>query len=132
MKRRDFTAALVAALAGIRSGAQSTDKPMGAADTKAPKHICKGLNECRGQGECQHGCSGHGCAGKNDCKGKGGCAAPGAHHACKGKNSCQGIGGCASGDNGCAGLNSCKSKGGCEVPLNYEHARPRTKAGKRT
>ena len=129
MKRRDFSVALVAVLAGLRSGAQTAGTTKGESDKKEPKHVCKGLNECRGQGECMHGCSGHGCAGKNDCKGQGGCAAPSTHHACKGKNTCKGIGGCASGDKGCASFNSCKGKGGCEVPLNYDHERPRLKAG---
>jgi len=41
-------------------------------DTTAPKHACKGQNDCKGQGggDKKH-------AGKNDCKGKGGCATDG-------------------------------------------------------
>jgi hypothetical protein len=35
-----------------------------------PKHACKGLNDCKGQG-------GGKSWGKNDCKGKGGCATDG-------------------------------------------------------
>jgi len=36
----------------------------------APKHSCKGKNDCKGQGGGKH-------PGKNDCKGKGGCATDG-------------------------------------------------------
>jgi hypothetical protein len=38
--------------------------------TPAPKHSCKGKNDCKGQGGGKD-------AGKNDCKGKGGCATDG-------------------------------------------------------
>jgi len=131
MKRRDFSAALISILAGMKGGlALAAEAGTPEADKTEPKHICKGLNECKGQGNCMHGCGDHSCAGKNSCKGKGGCAAAATHHSCKGKNSCKGVGGCASGDNKCAGFNSCKGKGGCEVPLNYEHKRPRFKEGK--
>ena len=127
MKRRDFSLAIAAVLVGLRSAAQTSPEKKGEAEPKTPRHICKGMNECRGQGYCMHGCGNNGCGGKNDCKGKGGCAAPATHHACKGKNDCKAIGGCASGDQGCASFNTCKGKGGCEVPLNYEHDRPRLK-----
>jgi hypothetical protein len=42
---------------------------------KAPKHSCKGKNDCKGQGGCKS--SDNGCKGKNSCKGKGGCATDG-------------------------------------------------------
>ena len=38
--------------------------------TPLPKHACKGLNDCKGQGGGENW-------GKNDCKGKGGCATDG-------------------------------------------------------
>jgi hypothetical protein len=40
--------------------------------TPAPKHACKGKNDCKGQGggDAKH-------AGKNSCKGKGACATDG-------------------------------------------------------
>lgn len=40
--------------------------------TPAPKHSCKGKNDCKGQGggDAKH-------AGKNSCKGKGACATDG-------------------------------------------------------
>jgi len=126
LRRREFPAALGAAVAGILSGvrleAQGSPAPPA---TKAPKHVCQGLNACKGQGGCAHGCGNNGCAGKNDCKGRGGCAADAAKHACKGKNVCKEIGGCATGDRGCAAKNTCKTKGGCEVPLKIEHTKAR-------
>ena len=131
MRRRLFAKLLGASVAGIASGAQSSAQEKPAAGTKAPKHVCKHLNECKGQGQCKHGCGNNGCAGRNDCKGKGGCAARAAQHECKGKNSCKGIGGCSSGDNGCAARNTCKGKGGCEVPLRIEHTRVRERASKK-
>ena len=42
---------------------------------KAPKHSCKGKNDCKGTGGCKS--SDNGCKGKNSCKGKGGCATDG-------------------------------------------------------
>ena len=130
MRRREFAGFLGAAVAGLASGARSAAQEKAVGEDKTAKHVCKGLNECRGQGQCKHGCGNNGCAGKNDCKGRGGCAARAAQHACKGKNSCKGIGGCASGNKGCAGRNSCKGKGGCEVPLSTEHTRARERASK--
>jgi hypothetical protein len=131
MERREFAGFLGAAIAGLASGAQGAAQEKAGGEEKVAKHVCKGLNECRGQGQCKHGCGNHGCAGKNDCKGQGGCAARAAQHACKGKNACKSIGGCASGNKGCAGRNSCKGKGGCEVPLKVEHAQARERASER-
>ena len=108
MTRRNFGSRLAAAVAGIGAAAAVTTAM--AADKKA-KHICKGMNECKGQGGGPKGV-----AGKNACKGQGECATV-AKHDCKGMNDCKGQGGCSSGDNNCAGKNSCKGKGGCQVPL---------------
>ena len=44
-----------------------------AAGTTAPKACCKGMNECRGKGNCKT--SQHECKGKNDCRALGGCKA---------------------------------------------------------
>ena len=43
-----------------------------ASRSKTDKHLCKGLNSCKGKGGCTTG--DNGCAGKNSCKGKGGCS----------------------------------------------------------
>ena len=94
---------------------KTKEKPKAASD----KHVCKGMNSCKGKGGCKSGDGG--CAGKNSCKGKGGCSSADAKHNCKGMNSCKGEGGCKSGDGGCAGKNSCKGKGGCEVPVKADH-----------
>jgi hypothetical protein len=113
MNRREFAKmALGAAATGVlASKVLLADEK--AAD-KADKHVCKGMNSCKGQGGCHT--AENTCAGQNSCKGKGGCATS-AHHSCKGSNACKGQGGCKSGDNGCAGKNSCKGKGGCAVPM---------------
>ena len=50
------------AVSGAISGAASEGT-----DTKKPKHACKGLNACKGQGA----------DGKNSCKGQGSCATDG-------------------------------------------------------
>jgi hypothetical protein len=127
MKRRHFSISLAAAVAGLASGSRSAAQDGPAVESKAPKHVCQGRNECKGQGGCAHGCGNNGCHGRNDCKGKGGCASEAAKHACKGKNRCKEMGGCASGNRGCAAKNSCKGKGGCEVPLRIDHTAARRK-----
>lgn len=66
------------------------------------KHLCRGLNACKNQGE----------SGENACAGQGTCATL-EHHTCGGENACKGQGGC--GKN--AVENECKGKGGCHVPL---------------
>ena len=113
MDRREFNKALGAAVAGMVAGSAVFSRGQGKKgskkDDKAAKHVCKGKNDCKGQGA----------DGKNDCKGTGSCAT--LKHDCKGKNACKGQGGCAPGDNGCAGKNSCKGKGGCTVPVNAAH-----------
>jgi len=128
--RRRFGAGLAAAVAGLLAGSRlraETPSPAPSPDGR-PRHVCKGLNECKGQGACAHGCSGHGCHGKNECRGKGGCASELARHKCATKNDCKGFGGCARGDRGCAGRNSCKGRGGCEVPLKVEHTQARKRS----
>jgi len=130
MRRRHFSVLVGAAVAGLVSGSRAAAQATAGEEQRTAKHVCKGLNECKGQGGCAHGCSGNGCHGRNDCKGKGGCAAEAAKHGCKGKNTCKAIGGCTTGDKGCAGRNSCKGRGGCEVPLRIEHTKARErKAG---
>jgi hypothetical protein len=109
MTRRNFGTRLAAAVAGIGAAA-ATATTASAADKNA-KHVCKGMNECKGQGGGPKGV-----AGKNSCKGQGECATA-AKHECKGHNDCKGQGGCSSGDHNCAGKNSCKGKGGCQVPM---------------
>ena len=128
--RRRFGACIAAAFAGLLAGSRlgADARPSPAASPDRPRHLCKGLNECKGQGGCAHGCSGHGCHGKNECRGKGGCASEVAKHRCAGKNDCKGLGGCASGEKGCAGKNSCKGRGGCEVPLKVEHTQARKRS----
>jgi hypothetical protein len=66
------------------------------------KHICRGLNLCKGQGKGQ----------KNECAGLGSCATA-QKHACDGLNSCKGQGGCGE----FPGQNACKGQGSCAVPL---------------
>ena len=111
MDRRDFSKIMGAAVAGMLAGSKVA---FAEHHEKGGKHVCKGMNECKGKGGCKT--DNNECAGKNECKGKGGCATA-AKHDCKGHNECKGQGGCKSGDNGCAGKNSCKGKGGCAVPI---------------
>jgi hypothetical protein len=66
------------------------------------KHLCRGLNACKGQGA----------GSDNACAGQGSCTTL-EHHACGGENKCKGQGGC--GEN--ALENECAQKGGCHVPL---------------
>lgn len=108
LHRRDFHKLTAAALGGLAAGTVlgcGGDKPaapVAAAPTAAEKHLCRGLNECKGQGK----------GGQNTCRGQGACATV-AEHGCGGQNECKGLGGC--GDT--AGANECKTKGGCHVPL---------------
>ena len=83
MNRREFNKVLGAVGVSLAAGARAlasqgdakkpdTKKAPDKAAEKAPKHICKAKNECKGQGGCKTGDGG--CAGKNSCKAKGGCA----------------------------------------------------------
>jgi hypothetical protein len=106
LDRREFQKLTAAALAGLAAGAtlgcsgRSGAGP--AARDNGDKHLCRGLNECKGQGK----------GGANECRGQGACATV-AEHACGGANDCKGLGGCGK----TAGANECKGQGGCHVPL---------------
>ncbi|MHC4879689.1 MAG: hypothetical protein ACYTGL_24820 [Planctomycetota bacterium] len=77
-----------------------------ASAAQADKHVCRGLNTCKGMGA----------GGENDCAGMGACATAAAHE-CATHNECKGQGGCGEKP----GENACKGMGGCAVPLK-EHA----------
>jgi hypothetical protein len=109
LDRRDFNRLTAAALGGLAAGpAWGCNKGGGGpaavetTEAKADVHLCRGLNDCKGQGK----------DGKNECRGQGNCATA-KEHSCGGQNECKGLGGC--GEN--AGANECKGHGGCHVPL---------------
>jgi hypothetical protein len=114
LDRRDFHKLTTAALGGLAAGTILGCSNKGAPDKMAPPgvgdavlakaevHLCRGLNECKGQGK----------DGKNTCRGQGTCATA-KEHTCGGQNECKGLGGCG----GTEGANDCKGKGGCRVPL---------------
>ena len=111
LDRRDFHKLTSAALGGLAAGSVlGCGKPgVGTAKTgtettvaKAEVHLCRGLNDCKGQGK----------DGKNTCRGQGVCATA-KEHSCGSQNECKGLGGCGE----TAGANSCKGEGGCHVPL---------------
>lgn len=114
LDRRRFhelsAAALGGLVAGTIAGCGPANKgvpgpaPKGptATNAKGELHLCRGLNDCQGQGT----------SGKNDCRGQGDCATV-VHHTCAGENECKGLGGC--GPN--PAQNDCKGQGGCKVPL---------------
>jgi hypothetical protein len=108
LDRRDFHKLTTAALGGLAAGAMLGCRSEPAAGptvtpTRGPEiHLCRGLNECKGQGK----------GGENTCRGQGACATV-ASSSCGGNNECKGLGGC--GDS--AGANECKGQGGCHVPL---------------
>jgi len=114
MHRRDFHKLTTAALGGLAAGSLLgcskkgapvyMKAPSGAETTlaKAEVHLCRGLNDCKGQGK----------DGKNACRGQGICATA-KEHTCGGQNDCKGLGGCGE----TVGANDCKTKGGCHVPL---------------
>lgn len=66
------------------------------------KHICRGLNACKGLGV----------DGSGDKPGTGACATYAAH-SCHGENDCKYQGGCGES----VGQNDCSAKGECAVPL---------------
>lgn len=115
LDRRDFHKLTSAALGGLAAGAvlgcssstpapKATGTPAKGETTVAVAevHLCRGLNECKGQGK----------DGKNACRGQGTCATA-KEHSCGGQNDCKGLGGCGEE----VGANECKGKGGCHVPL---------------
>lgn len=109
LDRRDFHRLTTAALGGLAAGAvlgckgePSAMPPSGTPVAAGEKHLCRGLNECKGQGK----------GGDNACRGQGACATV-AESSCGGNNECKGLGGC--GDT--VGANECKGHGGCHVPL---------------
>ena len=55
VKRRHFSIALAAAVAGLMSGSRTAAHESPAEKSRVPKHVCQGRNECKGQG----GCAGH-------------------------------------------------------------------------
>ncbi|MEX2176229.1 MAG: hypothetical protein WD872_17845 [Pirellulaceae bacterium] len=107
LDRRDFHKLTAAALGGLAAG---TVLGCGGEPAAAPTvtaaaadvHLCRGLNECKGQGQ----------AGENACRGQGACATA-KEHTCAGQNECKGLGGCGAS----VGVNDCKGQGGCSVPL---------------
>ena len=108
--RRDFHRLTTAALGGLAAGSilgcggEPADGP-GAlvTPTRGPEiHLCRGLNECKGQGK----------GGENACRGQGACATAAAA-SCGGNNECKGLGGCGE----TVGANECKGQGGCHIPL---------------
>jgi hypothetical protein len=109
LDRRDFHRLTTAALGGLAAGAVLGCKgepgampPSGTPVAEGEKHLCRGLNECKGQGK----------GGDNACRGQGACATVAAA-SCGGNNECKGLGGC--GDT--VGANECKGQGGCHIPL---------------
>src|SRR5687767_6776842 len=114
LDRRDFHKLTTAALGGLAAGAvlgcnkpggDLTGKPAPGGETvvaKAEVHLCRGLNDCKGQGK----------GGGNACRGQGACATA-KEHTCGGQNECKGLGGCGEK----VGANDCKEMGGCQVPL---------------
>lgn len=140
VNRRDFNKLTVAAMGGLMAGSfagcggDKTDKTekTGKTDENAEgngegkkddvlaawtsKHVCRGLNACKGQGADK----------MNECAGKGTCATV-EHHTCHYKNSCKNLGGCGE----TVASNECKGKGECGVPLSettYETAYKKFKA----
>jgi len=109
INRRDFHKLTSAALGGIAAGAvlgcgggQPVAGPAAGTAAAAELHLCRGLNECKGQGKSKD----------NACRGQGTCATV-KEHSCGGQNECKGLGGCGE----TVGANDCKTKGGCHVPL---------------
>ncbi|HEX5102827.1 MAG TPA: twin-arginine translocation signal domain-containing protein [Pirellulaceae bacterium] len=110
VNRRDFHKLTAAAIGGLTAGALlgcRSEPAAGPPTAVSPvatgdKHLCRGLNECKGQGK----------GGENACRGQGACATV-AESSCGGNNECKGLGGC--GDT--VGANECKGQGGCHVPL---------------
>lgn len=109
MNRREFEKLGMAAFAGLVAGSSVQGADAKKEKKKNPlltdKHICRGLNTCKGKG-------GGKAKGENECAGMGACAVAAAH-SCHGENECRGQGGCGEHP----GENECKGKGACGVPL---------------
>lgn len=104
LDRRQFNQLTAAALGGMIAGAAigcSPEEPAASAAV-AEKHLCRGLNSCKGKGA----------GGDNACAGQGACATV-QHNSCGGNNECKGFGGCGEE----VGANACKGQGGCQIPL---------------
>lgn len=72
-------------------------------------HVCRGLNECKGQGAKGSGTT----AGDGEC-------ATAVAHGCAGSESCKGQSGCGKGlaeNQEHPGENECKGHGSCAVPI---------------
>jgi len=108
LSRRDFSKLTAAAFGGVLLGSTLITRAAEKEKKHDPelllqdKHVCRGLNTCKGKGK----------GADNSCAGMGNCAIA-EKHSCKGENSCKGLGGCGE----YPGQNSCKGLGGCEVPL---------------
>lgn len=108
LSRRDFGKLTIAAFGGMLLGTTVSGRAAESGDKHDPalllqdKHVCRGLNTCKGKGKSS----------ANSCAGMGNCATTEAH-SCKGDNACKGQGGCGE----YAGQNSCKGLGSCDVPL---------------
>ncbi len=108
LSRRDFGKLTAAAFGGVLLGSTLIGRAADKSTEHDPalllgdKHVCRGLNTCKGKGT----------GGDNSCAGMGNCSLAD-KHSCKGENSCKGQGGCGE----YPGQNSCKGQGGCEVPL---------------
>ncbi|HLH56574.1 MAG TPA: hypothetical protein VKY92_23520 [Verrucomicrobiae bacterium] len=107
LSRRDFGKLTMAVFGGVLAGTSLGSAAEGDAKHDPSlllqdKHVCRGLNTCKGKGK----------GGDNSCAGTGKCAATEAH-GCKGDNACKGQGGCGE----YPGQNSCKGQGSCDVPL---------------
>jgi hypothetical protein len=103
LNRRQFHQITAAALGGMIAGATlgcSSEETANAGPIE--KHLCRGLNTCKGNGA----------GGDNACAGQGACATV-EHQSCGGKNACKNLGGCGEE----VGQNECKGQGGCQVPL---------------
>lgn len=104
VSRRDFHRLAGVAVGGLILGATTSAQAAenDPANIMADKHICRGLNTCKGKGK----------GADNACAGTGACATAQAH-GCGGSNACKGQGGCGSHP----GENACKGQGECDVPL---------------